>query len=124
MLSCVDRPAELIAKFLDAELRAGNKGQTEEELELLLDRALILFRYISVRAWARGLARFKAESEACLWFKQPFCAYPLPADIQSSSSRQCKTCCAVRLEMMSDSLCAVGVGYCYDSSAKVGTLSR
>ena len=43
------RPAELIAKFLDAELRAGNKGQTEEELELLLDRALILFRYISVR---------------------------------------------------------------------------
>ncbi len=44
------RPAELIAKFLDAELRAGNKGQTEEELELLLDRALILFRYISVRS--------------------------------------------------------------------------
>jgi hypothetical protein len=43
------RPAELIAKFLDVELRAGNKGQTEEELELLLDRALILFRYISVR---------------------------------------------------------------------------
>ena len=48
------RPAELIAKFLDAELRAGNKGQTEEELELLLDRALILFRYISVRLHPLG----------------------------------------------------------------------
>lgn len=39
----------MIAKFLDAELRSGNKGQTEEEMETLLDKALILFRYISVR---------------------------------------------------------------------------
>ena len=44
----VFRPAELIAKFLDAELRSGKKGQTEEEMEILLDKALILFRYISV----------------------------------------------------------------------------
>lgn len=42
------RPAELIAKFIDSELRAGKKGQTEEELETTLDKALILFRYISV----------------------------------------------------------------------------
>ncbi len=47
------RPAELIAKFLDAELRSGNKGQTEEEMESLLDKALILFRYISVRGCQR-----------------------------------------------------------------------
>jgi Cullin family len=45
---CVRRPAELIAKFIDSELRAGKKGQTEEELETTLDKALILFRYISV----------------------------------------------------------------------------
>jgi Cullin family len=44
-----NRPAELLAKFFDAELRASNKGQSEERLEATLDRALILFRYISVR---------------------------------------------------------------------------
>lgn len=30
------------------ELRAGGKGGTEEELETTLDKALMLFRYISV----------------------------------------------------------------------------
>eukprot|EP00955_Chlamydomonas_euryale_P023541 248929-Chlamydomonas_euryale.AAC.1 len=40
------KPAELIAKFIDAQLRMGNKGQTEEELEGLLDKVLVLFRYI------------------------------------------------------------------------------
>ena len=33
---------------MDVELRAGNKGQTDEELETTLDKALMLFRYISV----------------------------------------------------------------------------
>eukprot|EP00983_Pelagomonas_calceolata_P026160 822184-Pelagomonas_calceolata.AAC.7 len=42
-----NKPAELIAKFIDAKLRAGNKGQTEEELDAQLDKALLLFRYIS-----------------------------------------------------------------------------
>lgn len=41
-----NKPAELIAKFIDGKLRAGNKGQTEEELERMLDKALMLFRYI------------------------------------------------------------------------------
>jgi len=45
-----NKPAELIAKFIDAKLRAGNKGQTEEELDMQLDKALLLFRYISVSA--------------------------------------------------------------------------
>ena len=44
----VRRPAELIAKYVDVELRAGSKGQTDEELETTLDKALMLFRYISV----------------------------------------------------------------------------
>lgn len=42
-----NKPAELIAKFIDGELRAGKKGQTEEQLETTLDKTLILFRYIS-----------------------------------------------------------------------------
>ncbi|PIA41621.1 hypothetical protein AQUCO_02200213v1 [Aquilegia coerulea] len=41
-----NRPAELIAKFLDEKLRAGNKGTSEEELEGLLDKVLVLFRFI------------------------------------------------------------------------------
>ncbi|KAK4348129.1 hypothetical protein RND71_034468 [Anisodus tanguticus] len=41
-----NRPAELIAKFLDEKLRAGNKGTSEEELEETLDKVLVLFRFI------------------------------------------------------------------------------
>eukprot|EP00976_Prorocentrum_cordatum_P068315 1179085-Prorocentrum_minimum.AAC.6 len=41
-----NRPAELIAKFIDAKLRMGNKGTSEEELEVIMDRVLTLFRYI------------------------------------------------------------------------------
>ncbi|XP_052182282.1 cullin-4-like [Diospyros lotus] len=41
-----NRSAELIAKFLDEKLRAGNKGTSEEELEGTLDRVLVLFRFI------------------------------------------------------------------------------
>ncbi|PWY99342.1 Cullin-domain-containing protein [Testicularia cyperi] len=40
-----NKPAELIAKFLDAKLRSGNKTMTDEELEHNLDEALILFRF-------------------------------------------------------------------------------
>lgn len=41
-----NKPAELIAKFVDGILRTGNKGFSEEELETTLDKALILFRFI------------------------------------------------------------------------------
>ncbi|KAL8129526.1 hypothetical protein V2J09_018681 [Rumex salicifolius] len=41
-----NRPAELIAKYLDEKLRAGNKGTSEEELEGTLDKVLVLFRFI------------------------------------------------------------------------------
>lgn len=41
-----NKPAELIAKFVDSKLRAGNKESTEEELEKLLDKIMVLFRFI------------------------------------------------------------------------------
>eukprot|EP01133_Synstelium_polycarpum_P000407 gene407-481_t len=41
-----NKPAELIAKFIDSKLRSGNKGQTEDELEMMMNKALMLFRYI------------------------------------------------------------------------------
>lgn len=47
-LSQQNRPAELIAKFVDEKLRAGNKGTSEEELESMLDKVLVLFRFIQV----------------------------------------------------------------------------
>jgi len=42
----INKPAELIAKFVDTKLRAGNKEATEEELERLLDKIMVLFRFI------------------------------------------------------------------------------
>mmetsp|Transcript_1741 Transcript_1741/g.2670 ORF Transcript_1741/g.2670 Transcript_1741/m.2670 type:complete len:801 (+) Transcript_1741:58-2460(+) len=41
-----NRPAELIAKFIDNMLRAGNKGTSDDELETLMDKVMTLFRYI------------------------------------------------------------------------------
>ncbi|TPX68598.1 hypothetical protein SpCBS45565_g03028 [Spizellomyces sp. 'palustris'] len=40
-----NKPAELIAKYVDVRLRSG-KGVTEEELEVALDQCLVLFRFI------------------------------------------------------------------------------
>ncbi|CAF1417985.1 unnamed protein product [Adineta ricciae] len=41
-----NKPAELIAKAVDARLRTGNKEASEEELEKILDKLLVLFRFI------------------------------------------------------------------------------
>ena len=35
------------AKFIDGKLRAGNKEATEDELERLLDKIMVLFRFIN-----------------------------------------------------------------------------
>jgi len=42
-----NRPAELIAKYIDNKLRAGNKEATEDELERILDKIMVLFRFIN-----------------------------------------------------------------------------
>lgn len=54
LCSFQNRPAELIAKFVDEKLRAGNKGTSEEELEGTLDKVLVLFRFIQVGATVQG----------------------------------------------------------------------
>ncbi|KAM9107686.1 LOW QUALITY PROTEIN: cullin-4A-like [Megaptera novaeangliae] len=41
-----NKPAELITKHVDSKLRAGNKEATDEELERILDKIMILFRFI------------------------------------------------------------------------------
>ncbi|KAI8145398.1 Cullin-domain-containing protein [Fennellomyces sp. T-0311] len=41
------KPAELLAKFIDSKLRANSKQKnTEEDLNQLLDRVLVIFRYL------------------------------------------------------------------------------
>ncbi|XP_018335638.1 cullin-4A-like [Agrilus planipennis] len=42
----INAPAELVAKFIDSKLRIGNKESTDEELEILLDKIMVLFRFI------------------------------------------------------------------------------
>lgn len=34
------------AKYVDSKLRAGNKEATDEELERILDKIMIIFRFI------------------------------------------------------------------------------
>lgn len=41
-----NKPAELIAKFVDSKLRAGNKEASEEEMERTLDKIMVIFRFI------------------------------------------------------------------------------
>lgn len=35
-----------VAKYVDAQLKSGNKEWSDEELDKLLDRVMVLFRYI------------------------------------------------------------------------------
>lgn len=44
--SRANKPAELIAKYVDSKLKGGKKGLSEEELEIVLDKVLVLFRFI------------------------------------------------------------------------------
>jgi hypothetical protein len=41
----------LPAKHVDSKLRAGNKEATDEELERILDKIMILFRFIHGKRW-------------------------------------------------------------------------
>ncbi|XP_053563740.1 LOW QUALITY PROTEIN: cullin-4A [Bombina bombina] len=41
-----NKPAELLAKYVDSKLRSGNKEATDEELERILDKIMIIFRFI------------------------------------------------------------------------------
>ncbi|KAI8337609.1 cullin-4-like protein [Chlamydoabsidia padenii] len=41
-----NKPAEMLAKFFDSKLRSSNKKQAEQDIERLLDKVLIIFRYL------------------------------------------------------------------------------
>uniref|UniRef100_A0AAZ3SQC6 Cullin family profile domain-containing protein n=1 Tax=Oncorhynchus tshawytscha TaxID=74940 RepID=A0AAZ3SQC6_ONCTS len=52
-----NKPAELIAKYVDCKLRAGNKEATEEEMERILDKIMIIFRFIHGKDYMNVLNR-------------------------------------------------------------------
>uniref|UniRef100_A0A1I7XUR6 Cullin-4 n=1 Tax=Heterorhabditis bacteriophora TaxID=37862 RepID=A0A1I7XUR6_HETBA len=41
-----NKPAELIAKYMDSKLRSANKEASDEELDRLMDKVITLFRFI------------------------------------------------------------------------------
>lgn len=41
-----NKPAELIAKYIDMKLRAGNKESSDEEMDQIMDKLITLFRFI------------------------------------------------------------------------------
>ncbi|KAK9475523.1 Cullin [Dipodascopsis tothii] len=43
----MDRASEFLSLYIDENLKKGLKGKTEDEVEATLDRAIVLFRYIS-----------------------------------------------------------------------------
>jgi len=46
-----------VAKYVDSKLRAGNKEATDEELEKMLDKIMIIFRFIygNILLYSKGL---------------------------------------------------------------------
>ena len=73
-----DKPAELIAKYLDSILRRGSKAGAAQEssLEDVLDAALALFRYVQVGAGWVGDGYFGSRALSSLLFPQ-FCSWLL-----------------------------------------------
>ncbi|KFD58884.1 hypothetical protein M514_00047 [Trichuris suis] len=46
IISCPHKPAELIARFIDSKLRSGRVVMPEEDLDQLMDKVLVLFRFV------------------------------------------------------------------------------
>ena len=57
------------AKFVDSQLRSGNKEWTDEEMERLLDRVLVLFRFIhgETLQWCSTVGEWGGQSEDNNW---------------------------------------------------------
>ena len=52
----------ILAKYVDSKLRAGNKEATDEELEKMLDKIMIIFRFIYGKCWLLLLSCFSFKT--------------------------------------------------------------
>ncbi|XP_014681402.1 PREDICTED: cullin-4A-like [Priapulus caudatus] len=74
-----------LAKFVDSKLRAGNKEATEEELERLLDKIMVIFRFI------HGKDVFEAFYKRIL--QRDFCRKSASVDAEKSMLSKLKQEC-------------------------------
>ena len=52
------RSPEYVSLFVDEQMRKGMKGTSEEEVDTILDKVVMLFRYLQEKASAHKLSRF------------------------------------------------------------------
>ena len=82
-----DKPAELMAKFIDSKMRGGGKGGSggggDLDIELLLDRVMALFRCIHGKDVFEAFYK-KVRRQFCmlivLEIKHAPCPHALPSD--------------------------------------------
>ena len=53
----------ILAKYVDSKLRAGNKEATDEELEKMLDKIMIIFRFIYGMYFCFNIVLLKHSTE-------------------------------------------------------------
>lgn len=66
-----NKPAELVSKYIDQILKAGNKKYNEDELDTTLDKLMILFRSIQSKDIFEAYVTIVRPVEA---LRRPVCA--------------------------------------------------
>lgn len=65
------------AKHVDSKLRAGNKEATDEELEKMLDKIMIIFRFIYGNIYLRFIRLMPPTPPSALGIKIYFLSFSL-----------------------------------------------
>lgn len=80
-----------IAKYVDSKLRAGNKEATDEELERILDKIMIIFRFIHGKKYG-----FTVDALETVFLATSRTAFPCPPQYLISAkymkTQQLMTC--------------------------------
>jgi hypothetical protein len=76
-----NRPAELLAKFVDGKLK-GEKGASDDDVEALLERVMVLFRYVGSKDVFEAFYKKDLAKRLLLGEKRrpsrPFMCWPPP----------------------------------------------
>ena len=63
----------ILAKYVDSKLRAGNKEATDEELEKMLDKIMIIFRFIYGTYFCFNIVLLKQSTQQRNWRVKSTC---------------------------------------------------
>ena len=91
------RPAELVAKYIDSKLRTGNKVGSDVEVDQLLDRIMVIFRYIEGKDTFEAFYK-KALAKRLLLGKSA--SYDLERSMISKLKKECGNSFTSKLEGM------------------------